>query len=47
MKVQLVSISERNGIDFLSPTDKKIYSVGISTGGLTEIKMAQSDRQPY
>lgn len=47
MKVQLVSISERNGIDFLSPTDKKIYSVGISTGGLAEIKMAQSDRQRY
>lgn len=45
MKVNLESISERNGIDFLSPTDKKIYSVGISTGGLAEIKMAQSDRE--
>lgn len=43
MKVNMESISERNGINFLSPTDKKIYSVGISTGGLAEIKMAQSD----
>lgn len=45
MKVNLESISERNGIGFLCPADKKIYSVGISTGGLAEIKMAQSDRQ--
>lgn len=43
MKVNLESISERNGVNFLSPTDKKIYSVGISTGGLAEIKMARSD----
>lgn len=43
MNVNLESISERNGINFLSSTDKKIYSVGISTGGLAEIKMAQSD----
>lgn len=47
MKVNLESISERNGIDFLSSTDKKIYSVGISTGGLAEIKMAQSDGQRH
>ena len=39
------SISERNGINFLSATDRKIYSVGISTGGKAEIKMAQVDRQ--
>ncbi len=47
MKVNLESISERNGIDFLCPTDKKIYSVGISIGGLAEIKMTQSDRQRH
>lgn len=47
MKVSLESISEKNGINFLSPTDKKIYSVGISTGGLAEIKMAQSDRKRH
>jgi SAM-dependent methyltransferase len=47
MKVNLESISERNGIKFLSPTDKKIYSVGISTGGSAEIKMAQSVRERH
>lgn len=47
MKVNLESISERNGVNFLSPTDKKIYSVGISTGGSAEIKMAQADRERY
>lgn len=47
MKVNLESISEKNGISFLSPTDKKIYSVGISTGGLAEIKMAQSERERH
>lgn len=47
MKVNLESISERNGINFLSPTDKKVYSVGISTGGLAEIKMARSDRKRH
>ena len=43
----LESISERNGINFLSRKDKKIYSVGISTGGLAEIKMAQSDKHKH
>lgn len=38
MKTQ--SISETNGINYLSNEDRKIYSVGISTGGLAEIKMA-------
>lgn len=38
----LESISETNGINFLSHKDKKIYSVGISTGGLAEIKMAKA-----
>ena len=37
------SISERNGINFLSKTDQLIYSVGISTGGQAEMKMAQED----
>ncbi len=47
MKVNIESISERNGINFLCSTDKKIYSVGISTGGLAEIKMAQPDRERH
>ena len=47
MKVNLESISERNGKNFLSPTDKKVYSVGISTGGLAEIKMARSNRKRH
>jgi SAM-dependent methyltransferase len=47
MKVNLESISETNGINFLSPTDKKIYCVGISTAGSAEIKMAQSDRMRH
>lgn len=34
------STSESNGINFLSSEDRKIYSVGISTGGGAEIKMA-------
>lgn len=41
------SISEKNGIELLSAADKKIYSVGISTSGLAEIKMAQSDKQRH
>lgn len=47
VKVNLDSISERNGINFLSPTDKRVYSVGISTGGLAEIKMAQPVRDRH
>ncbi len=47
LKVHLESISETNGINFLSPTDKNIYSVGISTAGSAEIKMAQSDRKRH
>lgn len=34
------SISESNGIGILAENDKKIYSVGISTGGAAEIRMA-------
>lgn len=33
------SISENNGIKFLCPEDRNIYSVGISTGGAAEIRM--------
>lgn len=47
MRHNLESISEKNGIALLSATDRKIYSVGISTGGSAEIKMAQSDRQRH
>jgi SAM-dependent methyltransferase len=35
------SISEQNGIDRLRPQDLKIYSVGISTAGSAEIRMAE------
>lgn len=35
------SISEDNGIAFLKPDDLKVYSVGISTGGHAEIRMAK------
>lgn len=37
------SISESNGINFLSKTDQLIYSVGISTGGQAEMRMAQKN----
>ncbi|HJP96840.1 MAG TPA: class I SAM-dependent methyltransferase [Candidatus Saccharimonadales bacterium] len=37
------SKSEDNGIALLTDADKKIYSVGISTGGIAEIRMAQAD----
>lgn len=35
------SISENNGIAALTEQDQKVYSVGISTAGLAEIRMAQ------
>ena len=38
-----VSISEDHGIAALSDTDKRIYSVGISTGGVAEMRMAVAD----
>lgn len=37
------SISENNGINFLSETDQLIYSIGISTGGQAEMRMAQKN----
>lgn len=47
MRTRLESISEKNGLSFLSQTDRQIYSVGISTGGSAEIKMAQTDRKRH
>lgn len=43
----MISISENNGIAILSDDDQQIYSVGISTGGLAEIRMVQSDRKRH
>lgn len=37
------SISENHGIAALSDADKHIYSVGISTGGIAEMRMAMAD----
>lgn len=37
----LNSISENNGLSLITDEDKDIYSVGISTGGAAEIRMAQ------
>ncbi|MES2121420.1 MAG: class I SAM-dependent methyltransferase [Chlamydiota bacterium] len=34
------SLSENNGIAALYPLDEKVYSVGISTGGVAEMRMA-------
>src|SRR5579871_4970707 len=47
MKVNLESISERNGTNHLSKADREIYSVGISTGGQAEIRMACADRNRH
>lgn len=38
----MLSRSENNGIDALSNAEKKIYSVGISTGGVAEIRMVMN-----
>jgi SAM-dependent methyltransferase len=37
------SKSEDNGIAFLTDNDREIYSVGISTGGIAEICMAEAN----
>lgn len=37
------SKSEDNGIALLTDADKTIYSVGISTGGIAEIRMAEAN----
>ncbi len=41
------SRSEDHGIELLQDTDREILSVGISTGGVAEIRMAQSDPQRH
>ncbi len=38
------SISENNGLAALAEEDQRIYSVGISTGGAAEIRMALSSK---
>jgi cyclopropane fatty-acyl-phospholipid synthase-like methyltransferase len=38
----LSSISENNGLKCLTEKDKKIYSIGISTGGAAEIRMVKN-----
>lgn len=35
------SISENHGLSLMSNQDKNIYSVGMSTGGIAEIRMAR------
>ncbi len=42
-----LSISEINGIAILTENDKKIYSVGISTAGCAEIRMALDHPQRH
>lgn len=42
MNIQ-ASISEDNGIAVLGKNDLQIYSVGISTGGVAEIRMAENN----
>ena len=37
------SLSENHGLAILSDKDRRIYSVGISTGGLAEIRMARKN----
>lgn len=37
------SISERNGINAIRPTDEEILSIGISTGGVAEIEMLEGN----
>lgn len=43
MKIDFECMNERNGISFLTNADRKIYTVGISTGGVAEIKMFRGD----
>lgn len=40
-QIMMESLSETNGISFLTDRDRLIYSVGISTAGKAEIKMAE------
>ena len=40
--MNIKSISEENGIKLLSDNDLSLYSIGISTGGVAEIRMAEA-----
>jgi ubiquinone/menaquinone biosynthesis C-methylase UbiE len=40
-------MSEDNGLEILSSKDQKIYSVGISTGGVAEMRMALSSPERH
>lgn len=39
------SVSENHGIDLLTEHDLHVYSVGISTGGIAEIRMAEGTQR--
>ncbi|PIV09595.1 hypothetical protein COS31_04820 [Candidatus Roizmanbacteria bacterium CG02_land_8_20_14_3_00_36_15] len=39
------SQSERNGLTLITPLDLSVYSPGISTGGVAEIKMVLDNKQ--
>lgn len=43
----MLSRSENSGIECLTKADKKIYSIGISTGGSAEIRMVASHRERH
>ncbi len=43
MSFEYQSESEQHGLDYMRPTDLKILSVGISTGGQAEVKMASKN----
>lgn len=42
-----LSISEDNGIELIKPNDLNILSVGVSTGGIAEIRMAKDSPQRH
>ncbi len=46
MNIQ-ASQSEDNGIALLTDNDREIYSVGISTGGVAEIRMAEANPERH
>lgn len=46
MNIQ-ASQSEDNGIALLTDNDREIYSVGISTGGVAEIRMAETNPERH
>lgn len=43
----LGSQSENRGIALLTDSDKRIYSVGVSTGGVAEVRMAEAKPDRY